>query len=171
MARSENPRTPKLHAQYLFGVQQVPTRGKMDCTQLLKGCIYCMLHPTPFRAAAREVFLTHVLSSFITVVIVISCYANNCYVAINNLAMPLVFTTCREYQIGLAIDPRIKFVTRPFLAGRRMCFVQDQFAQLMHVVIQSTGTKAQCQDCRRDIYYSAFIPSVRDTKSKFYNIF
>lgn len=76
-----------------------------------------MLHPTPFRAAAREVFLTHVLSSFITVVIVISCYANNCYVAINNLAMPLVFTTCREYQIGLAIDPRIKFVTRPFLAG------------------------------------------------------
>ena len=88
-----------------------------------------LLHAAPYPLAVLLLgscfFLTHVLSSFITVVIVISCYANNCYVAINNLAMTLVFTTCREYQIGLAIDPRIKFVTRPFLAGRRMCFVQD----------------------------------------------
>ena len=85
-----------------------------------------MLHPMyPCRAAAGEFFLAHVQSSFITVVIVISCYANNCYVAINNLAMPLVFTTCWEYQIDRPSYRHAKFVTRPFLAGRCMCFAQD----------------------------------------------
>ena len=103
------------------------SRGKMCGLHLGTKRVY-LHHAAPYvplPCCCWGVFLAHVQSSFITVVIVISCYANNCYVAINNLAMPLVFTTCWEYQIDRPSYRHAKFVTRPFLAGRCMCFAQD----------------------------------------------